>query len=295
MRTFRERLASDEILICDGAIGTRLIAAGVAVGECPELINVERPELLYEIAASYVEAGADLVSTNTFGASPLKLGQYGIRSRVEELNRAAVKVVAEAAAGRAHIAASVGPTAKILKPYGDTDPEEVGDGYVAQIGTLVDAGADLILIETMTDIHEAKLAVQAAREVCADIPVGATMTFDQTPRGFFTIMGVTVEQACKELVAAGADFVGSNCGNGSETMTEVARAFIAYSEVPVIIQSNAGLPEVRAGELFYPEGPEQLAAQGKIMLDLGVRIIGGCCGTTARHIAALAAGARESR
>ncbi len=289
MLSFRERLVRGDRLLCDGAIGTRLIAAGVAIGECPELINVERPALLTEIAQSYVEAGADLITTNTFGASPLKLAHYRIEDRLEELNRTAVEIVAAVAAGKAYVAASVGPTAKILEPYGDADPEVVRDGFVAQIDTLVSAGADLVLIETMTAIEEARLAVEAARQVSADIPVGVTMTFDQTPRGFFTIMGVTVEQACGELVAAGADFVGSNCGNGSEVMSEVAQAFVEHATVPVIIQSNAGLPELTAGEISYAEGPEKMAGQVERMIALGVQIVGGCCGTTAEHIAAMRA------
>jgi 5-methyltetrahydrofolate--homocysteine methyltransferase len=146
---------------------------------------------------------------------------------------------------------------------------------------------DLICIETMTDLAEASLAIRAAKEVSASIPVMSTMTFDQTPRGFYTIMGTTVEAAAAGLEEAGADLVGSNCGNGIETMVELARAFREHSALPLIIQSNAGLPEMKSGELVYRETPDFMAEKAKAMLGIGVSIIGGCCGTTPDHIRAL--------
>ena len=287
MKTVIERLRDGETLCGDGAWGTQLMARGLEAGDSPEGINLSYPDVLAEVAILYAEAGADLITTNTFGGSPLNLASYGLDDRTEEINRAAVEVVRAAVGHRAYILASIGPTGKILTPYGDTEPEVVREAFARQIGALVTAGADLLCIETMIDLREAELALEAARSISADIPVIATMTFDPTPRGFFTVMGATIEQACSGLVEAGADVVGSNCGNGIDRMVEIARDFADHSSVPVIIQSNAGLPENRDGQLVYPESPEFMAARVGELMDLGVSIIGGCCGTTPAHIRAI--------
>ena len=271
------------------------MARGLAPGDCPESMNLTRPEVLVDVAGLYLEAGADLITTNTFGGSPLNLRSHGLEDRTEEINRAAVEVLRPLVDGRAYISASVGPTGKILEPYGDTASEFVAEAFNRQIGALIEAGADLVCIETMIDLREAELAIRAARSFSTEISVVATMTFDATPRGFFTTMGTTVEQACTTLVEAGADIVGSNCGNGIDTMIEIARDFRKHSSVPVIIQSNAGLPENRDGELVYPESPEYMAEQVGRFMDLGVGIIGGCCGTTPDHIRAIRAAIDSNR
>ena len=287
MRAVLERLHAGETLCGDGAWGTQLMARGLGPGDSPEAFNLSNPEVLAEVATLYVEAGADLITTNTFGGSPLNLETYGLENRTEEINRAAVEVVRAVVGDRAYVLASIGPTGKILTPYGDTEPEVVLKAFARQIGALVAAGADLLCIETMIDLREAELALEAARLVSKDIPVIATMTFDSTPRGFFTIMGVTIERACSDFVEAGADIVGSNCGNGIDRMVEIAREFARHASVPVIIQSNAGLPEHHAGELVYPESPDFMAERVGELMDLGVSIIGGCCGTTPAHIRAM--------
>jgi 5-methyltetrahydrofolate--homocysteine methyltransferase len=287
MSELLRRLAERGVLIGDGAWGTMLMARGLESGQCPESVNLDRPELLTEIAELYLDAGADLITTNTFGASPLNLASYGLEDRTEEINRAAVEAVRTAVGQRALVSASVGPTGRILKPYGEADPAEIGQAFSVQIGALVAAGADVICVETMIDLSEAVLAVEAARSVSTEIPVMATMTFDPTPRGFFTAMGVNIEQAIEGLRNAGADVVGSNCGNGIDQMVEIGRQFTECTERPVIIQSNAGLPEHRGGELHYPETPEFMADRVTQLLECGVRVIGGCCGTGPGHIRAL--------
>ena len=193
----------------------------------------------------------------------------------------------EVAAGRAWISASVGPTGTILKPYGDADEEEVFASFQQQIEVLAGAGAEILCIETMIDLREARLAVGAARSVAPELPVIATMTFDPTPRGFFSIMGASVDQAAEGLGEAGADVVGSNCGNGIEAMIEIAREFQRCSSLPLAIQANAGLPENRGGQVVYPESPEFMAARSAEMAALGVAVIGGCCGTTPDHVRAM--------
>ena len=287
MRSLLERLASGEVLVGDGAWGTLLMSRGLGPGEAPEVLNLSRPEVLEEIARLYLEAGADLVTTNSFGGSPARLRRYGLDGRTEEINRAAVAAVRRAVGDRAYVSASVGPSGHVLKPYGDADPAEIGAGFERQIRALAGAGADLVCIETMIDLAEALLAVRAARAVAPALPVLATLTFERTRRGFFTVMGASVEQAARELGKAGADIVGSNCGNGSEVMVEIAREFRARTTRPIAIQPNAGLPEPRGGETVYPETPEFMAEQAKALVREGVSIVGGCCGTTPEHVRAL--------
>jgi 5-methyltetrahydrofolate--homocysteine methyltransferase len=284
-----QRLQGGEILCGDGAWGTQLMARGLKPGKSPEALNLSTPGALAEIASLYLEAGAQLITTNTFGGSPLKLASYGLDDRTEEINAAAVEALKPVVAGKAYISASIGPTGKLLKPYGDTEPEAISDGFARQIGAVIEAGADVVCIETMIDLTEGRLAVQAARSISSDIPIIATMTFDQTPRGYFTTMGVSVEKACAGLADAGADVIGSNCGNGIEKMIEIAGEFKRHSTVPVIIQSNAGVPENRGGEVVYPETPDFMAERVRQLIDLGVAIIGGCCGTGPDHIRAFRA------
>ena len=287
MQSLRERIDHRHLLLSDGAMGTMLFKAGVGPGDCPEAVALERPELLTEIARAYLDAGSDLVQTNTFGGSPAKLGHYGLADKTEVVNRAAVEATRAAVGDRAHVLASVGPSGQILKPYGDADPDDLRAGFERQIKALVEAGIDGVVIETMTDVEEACLAARAVRAVSAELPLLATMTFDSTPRGFFTIMGVTVSTACSRLKEAGADLVGANCGNGIDKMVELACAFSNHSDLPLVIQSNAGLPELVNGEPTYSESPDYMAARVPRLLAAGVNVIGGCCGTTPHHIAAL--------
>jgi 5-methyltetrahydrofolate--homocysteine methyltransferase len=288
MTTPLERLTDGHILVADGAMGTLLIEHGLEAGRCPELINLERPELLQEIAGRYLDAGADIVHTNTFGASPLKLAQFGLDDRTEEINRQAVRAARAAIGDReAFVSASCGPSGRLLEPYGDIDPGTVQEAFRRQIAALVDAEIDLLTIETMTDLAEATLAVKAARSVSSSLAVAATMTFDVTPRGIFTIMGNDIEQAALGLTDAGADILGANCGNGSERMVEIAAELRRATDLPLLIQSNAGPPRLQGDRVVYEETPELWADSCTRLLDLGVELIGGCCGTTPAHIAAI--------
>jgi 5-methyltetrahydrofolate--homocysteine methyltransferase len=286
MNTFRDRLASG-LIIGDGGWGALLANRGLPAGAPPERWTLEKPEIIDEIARAYAEAGAELITTNTFGASPMRLAQHRLGDRFEEINRRAVEIARTAADGRAWVSGSIGPTGRLLAPLGDADPAEVGRGFAEQARVLIDAGADLICIETMTDLAEALLAVRGVRSISADVPVMATMTFDVVPRGAFTVMGVSVPMAAEALAAAGADIVGANCGAGVEDMLVVAEAFLSCATVPVAIQPNAGLPVLELGSLTYPETPERFAESVAPLATRGVRIIGGCCGTTPAHIRAL--------
>jgi len=283
MKKLFERLKEGEILVADGAMGTMLMTH-LKLGECPESINLTHPEILEEIASLYLNAGADIIQTNTFGASPLKLSLYSLEDKTEEINSNAVLAVKKVVGNRAYILASCGPSAKLLKPYGDTDPEVVYNSFERQIKALISAGVDIICIETMTDLKEATLAIKAVKAVSLSTPVIATMTFDSTPRGFYTIMGVNIEKAAIGLEKAGADIIGSNCGNGIENMIKIAREFKKYSNLPLIIQPNTGPPKLEDGIPVYQETPEFIAEKAKELITIGVSIIGGCCGTTPEYI-----------
>ncbi|HXX64959.1 MAG TPA: homocysteine S-methyltransferase family protein [Bacteroidota bacterium] len=287
MMTFRERLRAPGPMVGDGALGTMLQQRGLKPGQCPEKLNLDRPEVLEDVARLYVEAGADIVETNTFGGTPLKLAQYGLEARTQEINARAVAAVRKAAGGKVYVSGSCGPCGKMLEPYGDTPAEVIFDAFCTQIRSLAAEGVDLLCIETMTDLSEASLAIQAAKSVAPALPVCATMTFDPTPRGFFTIMGVSIPQAVEGLSKGGADVVGSNCGNGIDAMVRIAEEFIRHARLPLIIQSNAGIPKLIEGTAMYPEGPDFMAEKSRILADHGVKIIGGCCGTTPAHIAAI--------
>ena len=233
-------------------------------------------------------AGADIIETNTFGATPVKLAQYGLDGRTEEINVSAVQAVRDAIGDRkAYVSGSCGPCGKLLAPYGDADPGVVREAFARQARALVGAEVDLLCIETMTDLAEAALAVEGVRSVAPSVPLAVTMTFDPTPNGFFTIMGTSIEQAAHGLANAGADIIGSNCGNGIGKMVEIAAELRRHSALPLLIQSNAGLPELVGDLVVYPETPERMAEGCRQLLDLGINIIGGCCGTTPEHIASI--------
>ncbi len=288
MKPLLKRLENGEVLVADGAMGSMLIERGLEPGECPESWNLTRPEVLEEIAQSYLDAGAAIIQTNTFGGSPMRLADYGLDVRTEEINESAVSIVRRVIKDRAYLSGSCGPSGKILEPYGDASPEDLQRGFQRQIEALAGAGVDLICVETMIDLNEAVLAVKAAKTVSPATPVMATMTFEKTPNGFFTVMGASVTEAVRGLEQAGAEIVGSNCGNGLEIMVEIAREFSKATDLPLIIQSNAGLPESRDGKLFYTETPGFFAGKTAELVDAGVSIIGGCCGTTPEHIRRIA-------
>lgn len=287
MRDFLSRVQSGEVLVSDGAIGSMILGRGLSAGDCPESVNLSNPDMLEEIAQRYLDAGAEIIQANTFGASPLKLSMHGLQAEAVEINKNAVEAVRKAVGGRAYVAASCGPSGHTLKPYGTTDPADVRESFETQLKVVIEAGVDIICVETMTDLTEATLAIKAARSITETIPITAAMTFDPTPRGFFTIMGVDIKSATSGMAEAGADLVGSNCGNGIEKMVEIAKEFEKETTLPRIIQSNAGLPELDGGQVVYRETPEFMAEKAKDLIASGVSVIGGCCGTTPDHIRAI--------
>ena len=279
-----------KVLISDGAWGTFLQKKGLKPGECPELWAVERPADVKEIAQAYFAAGADMVESDTFGGTSFKLEHFGLKDRVAEINEAAAKLSAEAAAeagGTKWVIASVGPTGKMLVMEEVTE-EELYNCFKDQVVALAKGGADAICIETMSDIEEAALAVKAVKEntKCEAI---ATFTFARTVNGDYrTMMGVSPEQAAEAMLEAGADIIGTNCGNGIERMIEIVTAMRTVApKTPILVHANAGLPKNVNGVDTFPETPEMMAAQVHGLVAAGANIIGGCCGTTPAHIKAM--------
>jgi 5-methyltetrahydrofolate--homocysteine methyltransferase len=288
MKTLLDRVRRRERILGDGAHGTMLFAKGLPAGQPPERWTLERPEIVEAVARAYVDAGAELVTTNSFGGSPIRLRAHGLESRLEDVNGGAVARARAGADGRAHVLASVGPTGQLLKPLGALDRGVVTDGFRRQAAALAAAGADGFCVETMTDVEEAVLAVEAIHLEAPGLPVFATMTFDVTPRGAFTVMGVSVPRACARLEDAGADVIGANCGTGPEAMLAIAREFAEATTLPLMFQPNAGLPQHVSGRLVYPQAPGAFASYMS-QLATHATILGGCCGTTPEHIAAVRA------
>lgn len=290
MKSLLERIAQGEILISDGAMGTFLHAKGLAAGECPESWCATHPDAVRDIAEAYVAAGSDIVETNSFGGSSFKLKPYGFADKVGEFNRAAATLAKKAIAGKGYVAASVGPTGHIVEEEGgDTTVEQLYAAFKEQVIALAEGGADAICVETMSSIYEAVQAIRAAKENTS-LPVICTFTFEAGTKGFRTMMGLKPERAAKEAVAAGADVVGANCGNGIANMIEITRQMrAAVPGTPILIHANAGAPVVENGKTVFRETPEYMASRVEELIAAGANIIGGCCGTNPQHIAAMSA------
>jgi 5-methyltetrahydrofolate--homocysteine methyltransferase len=285
-----DALAERKILVSDGAWGTLLQAAGLKVGECGESWNLVRPEAVRAVAAAYVEAGADMVLTNSFGGSLPVLKKYGLAERAAEINRAAAELslaAAGTAGGAALVAASVGPTGEMLEPLGAISSAGLEEVFRVQIAALLEGGVRALCVETMTAVEEAACAVRAAKALDEGVDVIATMSFDRTASGYRTMMGVDPARAVSVLTDAGADILGSNCGQGIEQMVALAAEFSSLTDKPILIHANAGLPELVDGEAVYRQTPEMMARFVPELVRSGAVIVGGCCGTGPEHIRAM--------
>ncbi|MEO2065549.1 MAG: homocysteine S-methyltransferase family protein [Desulfurobacteriaceae bacterium] len=284
-------LESEKIWVLDGAMGTMLMKKGLDVNYAPELLNLKHPEVLKEIHSEYIEAGADIIETNTFGSNRIKLSHYGLEGKVRELTAAGVKLAKEVAKGRALVALSVGPTGIFVEPVGDYTFDEVVDVFKEQIEAGADAGADIILIETMSDIKEAKAAVVAAQEVC-DLPVMVSMTYQEDGR---TLLGTPPEVSAAVFEGFKVAAVGANCSLGPERFTELIKKMAEVTQTPIVVYANAGLPVLKDGKTIYPEPPETFKKYAVEFVKAGANIIGGCCGTTPEHIRAIKEAVKDLR
>ena len=287
MNRLRALLGDHGPVLLDGGIGTLLQEHGLDDGGSGELWNVDRPDVVTAIHQAYAEAGARILTTNTFGGTAPRLAMHGLEQRVHELNRAGAKLASDV--GRRFgvlVAGDLGPTGELLAPLGTMAPAQAQDLFEEQLAGLRDGGIDLVLVETMSDLAEVEAAVNAARAVAPEAPVIATLSFDTNLR---TMMGVRPEEAVSALAEAGVDAVGANCGRGPGEMEAIAEQLTRARAggLLVVAQSNAGLPQLVGDRFVYDASPEDLAQHARALSDLGVDLVGACCGSTPAHIAAM--------
>jgi 5-methyltetrahydrofolate--homocysteine methyltransferase len=271
-------------LVFDGAMGSILINKGIAGSEAPELWNLKHPNIIKEIHRAYYDAGADVASANTYGASAIKLKKMGVTQSVEEINRAGVRLAREVCGKGRYVAGELGSLGDMLSPLGPVSFDQAVDCFAQQAGFIEDEGVDVFLIETIFDINIAFAAIKAVRTV-SEKPIFCSLTFKQMKKGFFTVFGNNPADSMKALVDAGASAVGANCSLGSNEMIDLAEEIKKSVSVPVIIMPNAGMPEfTKSNAAFYPEDKIFFANNIKKIKGLGVEIIGGCCGTNPEYI-----------
>ncbi len=275
-------------LVSDGAMGTMLFARGLPQGACPEEWNVSHPDDVQAIHQAYFDAGCDLVETNTFGGTVIKLNDYQFGDRMAEWNRKGAEIARKAAGEERFVAGSIGPIGQLLKPYGALAEDDAYQAFKDQAIALQAGGADVAFVETMISLEETVIAVKAIK-ASTSLPVVATMTFEQKRKGYRTMMGTSPEQAVEALQQAGADVIGTNCGAGPDLTVGVLQAMRAVTNGYLIAQPNAGLPELCDGQNVYTMTPAEMTERMKPLLDLNVRIIGGCCGTNPDYLRAIAA------
>ncbi len=288
-RTLEDLLESHPVVLTDGATGTTLFSAGLIQGEPPESWNLERPDVILGLHRDYIHAGSQVILTNSFGGTHLRLSLHGLAERAREINRVAAELAGSEAAAAEQgvvVAGSMGPCGGILEPYGELSLEQVRDAFEEQAGALAEGGADVFWIETMSDLGEVRAAVAGARNAAPEIPVVVTMTFDTAGH---TMMGVSPEQAISALMELGLLAAGGNCGNGpAEVETVIEKMHAEAPEAILVAKSNAGRPRLEAGSVVYDATPESMAIHAVRVRDLGARVIGACCGSTPDHLQAMA-------
>ncbi len=288
----KNKLRQDPFLL-DGAMGTQLFSRGVEIGTCSDKLNLDSPGIVLAIQTDYVKAGSDAVITNTFGANCITLSRHGLSDQVEKINEAAVAIAKKAAGPDGYVLGDIGPSGDFLEPLGTLKSDDLKKAFVQQAKSLLDTGVEGFIIETMTAIDELKIALEAVKSVSVDLPVLASMAFDKAADSFKTMMGVDVTTAVSTILAYDVDAVGFNCGTVSlDEYVQLARLYVetvhnAGSKVLIYAEPNAGKPELENGQAVYKVTPDEFAHTAQKIYDLGVSIIGGCCGTGPAHIEAV--------
>jgi 5-methyltetrahydrofolate--homocysteine methyltransferase len=283
--TLIERLVAQRPVLTDGAWGTELMARGLGPGECPDVWNLEFPDRVLSVGRAYVEAGSRVILTNTFGANRIALERYGLAGRAREINQAGVEISLRAASGHAAVFAAMGPSGKLLG-FGEVTEAGLQEAFVEQAEALAKAGAEALVIETMSDLAETKAAISAARST--GLPVVACMAFDSGKTKTQTMMGTTAEAAAKALAEAGADAIGANCGQGIEGYLQLYEGLASATNRPIWLKPNAGDPQLARDRTVYAKTPGEFAQAAASLAEAGATFIGGCCGTSPAFIQALA-------
>jgi 5-methyltetrahydrofolate--homocysteine methyltransferase len=270
------------VLLTDGAWGTEFFKRGLMQGNPPDEWNLIHPEIVEEITREYLDAGAEVILTNTFGSNRLRLESHGLSGESKEINRAGARLARGVVGNRAIVAGDIGPCGKLFA-LGEVSSEELYAAFSEQVSSLREGGADWIVVESMTDMEEMSIAVKAAYKA-AGVPIVASMTYNKTPKGFRTMMGNPVEACVDRAQSAGASIVGANCGSGIEDYVPLAPVLRSLTALPIWIKANAGIPQISGGKVVYPLAPEQYASFVPALIEAGVDAIGGCCGTDPRFI-----------
>ena len=282
-------LLADGPLLTDGGTGTALLEAGAPGDVALETLNVERPDLVESVHRAFVDAGARVVLANTFGANRFRLERHGLADRAGEL--CAAGVTRARAAGATAVAGSLGPLGVRLQPYGRVPPEDASGAYAEQAGALAEAGVDLLVIETQTDLREMEVAVGAAREAAPGVSLLVSATFSRDDR---TLLGSTPAEVAERLAAIGVDAIGVNCGEGPAQALRIVRAMARVTDIPIAARPNAGGPARRGGRFVYPATPDYVAEVALALVEAGASVVGGCCGVGPDHVRAIARGARAA-
>lgn len=283
MKNLLERL-KEEILICDGAMGTMLMSKGMPEGVSVDYWGIKNKKLLMSIHKAYIDAGCDMIITNTFGANAIKLKRFRLHRKTADINKRAVEIAKEAAEGKTYVLGDVGPTGEYLKPVGNVEPEEMLCVFTEQVRALQEAGADAIILETMSDLEELRTAIMAVKEN-TKLPVIACMTFQRTAKkGFRTTSGITIPQFVSDSLLSGCDVIGANCTVTAADMAGLISEIRSLSTSFLIAQPNAGMPRLIGNKTVYEQSPDEFKKFIPKLIEAGANIIGGCCGTTPEHI-----------
>lgn len=292
--SLKERI-SEGLFLLDGAMGTELIARGIEAGKCNDYLNIESPDIVSDIHRAYIEAGSDAVLTNTFGANKYALARHGFAERGKEINTAAAQIARRAAGEEKYVLGDIGPSGDFLEPLGSVKADELKDAFSQQAKALLAGGVDGFIIETMTALDEATIAIEAVKSI-SDLPVFVSLAYDPAGEKFRTMMGIDPADAADKLLPLGIDAIGFNCGSLSmEQYVSLAQIYVSETkgEIPILAEPNAGKPELVDDRVIYKVSSEDFAVAAEKIHSAGVNIIGGCCGTSPAHIVAVANSLRK--